>query len=100
MRVNTSNGLERQNRALKYDYLAAYRDTSLSGLVTLLLERFHPDAYRRSVFVIVVINVFLKRARMFWFTCLTRQMLDSLCECKTLLNAFILFCLLYRINTS
>ena len=43
VRINTNNSLERQNRALEYDYLAAYRDTSLLGLVTKLLERFHPD---------------------------------------------------------
>jgi len=53
VRVSTNNGVERQNRVLKYDYLTAYRDTSLSGLITLLLQRFLPDAFRRFVSVIL-----------------------------------------------
>jgi len=47
VRVSTNNGVERQNRALKHDYLSAYRDRTLSGVMTLLVEKFHPDAYRK-----------------------------------------------------
>ena len=32
--------MERQNRTLKYDYLQAYRDTSLSGVMTVMIEKF------------------------------------------------------------
>ena len=39
IRVNTNNGVERQNRTLKYDYLQPYRDTSLSGVMTVLVEK-------------------------------------------------------------
>jgi len=49
VRVMTNNGVERQHRALKYDYLLSYRNSTLSGLVTVLVERFHPDAYRKYV---------------------------------------------------
>jgi len=54
VRVTTNNGLERQHRALKYDYLLKYRNSSLSGLITLLVERFHPDAYRKYVVFVAV----------------------------------------------
>ena len=47
VRVSTNNGIERQNRALKHDYLQAYRDRTLSGLFTVLVEKFHPDAFRK-----------------------------------------------------
>jgi len=47
IRVNTNNGVERQNRTLKYDYLQPYRDTSLSGVMTVLIEKFFPDAFRK-----------------------------------------------------
>jgi len=49
VRVMTNNGVERQNRALKYDYLLSYRNSTLSGLVSVLVERFHPDAYQKYV---------------------------------------------------
>jgi len=45
----TNNGVERQHRALKYDYLLSYRNSTLSGLITVLVERFHPDSYRKYV---------------------------------------------------
>ena len=47
VRVNTNNGIESQNRALKHDYLKSYRDSTLTGLMTVLVEKFHPDAYRK-----------------------------------------------------
>jgi len=47
VRVNTNNGIERQNRALKYDYLLAHRDTTLSGVMTVVVDKFLPDAYRK-----------------------------------------------------
>ena len=47
VRITTNNGVERQNRALKHEYLVAYRDRTLSGLMTVLVERFFPDAFRK-----------------------------------------------------
>ena len=47
VRVTTNNGVERQNRSLKHDYLNAFRDRILSGLLTVLVQNFHPDAYRK-----------------------------------------------------
>jgi len=44
-----NNGVERQNRALKHEYLTSYRDRTLSGLVALLVEKFHHDDYRKYV---------------------------------------------------
>ena len=35
--INTNNGIERQNRSFKYDFLAKQRDTSLSGMLTVLV---------------------------------------------------------------
>jgi len=49
VRVSTNNGIERQNRALKHDYLVSMRDRTLSDLVTVLVEKFHPDAFRKYV---------------------------------------------------
>ena len=47
--VCTNNGVERQNKTLKYDYLTAYRDKSLSGLVNVLVDKFLPAAYYKLV---------------------------------------------------
>ena len=45
--VNTNNGVERKNRDFKYEYLKQYKDKSLSGMLTVLLEQFLPDIYNR-----------------------------------------------------
>lgn len=47
MRVNTNNGLERQNKLFKYTYLKSHRNNSLSGMPTILIEEFLPDNYNR-----------------------------------------------------
>jgi len=56
--VNTNNGVERQNRALKYEYLSAYRDTTITGLMTVLIDKFFPDAYRKYVAILVNLAVY------------------------------------------
>ncbi len=43
--VRTNNGLERQNEALKYEYLVGYKNCSLSEFLTVLVTQFFPDAY-------------------------------------------------------
>ena len=48
--VNTNNGVERKNREFKYDFLKQYKDNTLSGMVTVLVEQFIPDTYSRLRF--------------------------------------------------
>lgn len=45
--INTNNGIERQNESLKYQYLKDRRSNSLAGLITILIEEFLTDKYRR-----------------------------------------------------
>ena len=47
--VNTNNGVERQNKDFKNEYLKDFKDKSLSGMVTVLVERFLPAKYNRWV---------------------------------------------------
>ncbi|KAJ7394834.1 hypothetical protein OS493_000669 [Desmophyllum pertusum] len=47
--INTNNGIERQNESLKYQYLKDRNNNSLSGMITILIEEFLPDKYRKYV---------------------------------------------------
>ena len=47
--VNTTNGVERKNRDFKHEYLKPHKDNSLSGMITVLIEKFGPDTYGRYV---------------------------------------------------
>ena len=47
--VNTNNGVERQNKDFKNEFLNDFKDKSLSGMVTVLVDQFLPDKYRRLV---------------------------------------------------
>ena len=49
--INTNNGVEAQNKALKYKYLPRRRTTTFSGIITLLNEDYFPDCYRKYVFL-------------------------------------------------
>ena len=44
--VRTNNGVERQNKDFKHEYLRDYKDNSLSGMITVLVEHFLPDKYK------------------------------------------------------
>ena len=57
MRVNTNNGVERQNKLLKYSYLKSHKNNSLSVMLTVLIEDFLPDNYSRLVDTISVFKV-------------------------------------------
>ena len=64
--VNTNNGVERQNKDLKHEYLKDYRDNSLSGMITVLVERFLPEKFRRYYtyayfFISIMICKFITR---------------------------------------
>lgn len=43
--VNTNNGVEAQNRLLKYNYLPYSIDKSVYGIATMLVESFIPESY-------------------------------------------------------
>ena len=46
--VDTNNGVERQNKDFKYEYLKQFKDNTLSGMLTVLIEQFLPDKYKRE----------------------------------------------------
>ena len=45
--VNTNNGIETKNRDFKRNFLCKYKDTSLSGMIKVLVEQFCPVHYNR-----------------------------------------------------
>lgn len=45
--INTNNGIEAQNKVLKYDYLAPFKMRSLCTLMDNLIGEFFPDSYRK-----------------------------------------------------
>ena len=47
--VNANNGVECQNKDFKNEFLKDFKDKSLSGMVTVLVDQFLPDKYRRLV---------------------------------------------------
>ena len=47
MVVTTNNGVEAQNRTFKYEYLFEHRTKSMTDLLTVIVEDFLPDSWRR-----------------------------------------------------
>ena len=47
---NTNNGVERQNESFKYSYLQRYKNSSLTGIVTILIGDFFLDRFQRLVY--------------------------------------------------
>ena len=45
--INTNNGLERQNKVLKYDYLAKYNDHSVAGMLLIVHTQYLPNRFKR-----------------------------------------------------
>ena len=45
--VDMNNGLERQNKDFKYEYLKQFKVNTLSDMFTVLKEQFLPDKYKR-----------------------------------------------------
>ena len=45
--VSTNNGVEHQNKDFKYEYLKQFKDNTLGGMFTVLLEQFLPDKWKR-----------------------------------------------------
>ena len=48
--VKTNNGLEAQNKVLKYSYLPHGRNINLSHLADILINSFLPDSYEKYIF--------------------------------------------------
>ena len=46
--VDTNNGVEHQNKDFENEYLKQFKDNSLSGMLTVLIEQFLPDKYKRE----------------------------------------------------
>ena len=49
VRINTNNGIERQNKLFKHSYLKRHKTSSLSGMLAILIEEFQPDNYNRYI---------------------------------------------------
>ena len=49
--VNTTNGVESQNKLLKYSYLPRRKNITISRLATVLYEEFNPDIHHRYLFL-------------------------------------------------
>ena len=45
--VYTNNGLERQNESFKYSYLQWHKNSSIAGMLPILIEEFLLDKYER-----------------------------------------------------
>ena len=45
--VDTNNEGERQNKDFKYEHLKQFKDNTLTGMLTVLIEQFLPDKYKR-----------------------------------------------------
>ena len=45
--VNTNNGVERQNESFKYSYLQQFKNSSTTGMLTILVEEFLADKFER-----------------------------------------------------
>ncbi|XP_065664303.1 uncharacterized protein LOC136086019 isoform X3 [Hydra vulgaris] len=41
--LNTNNGVERQNESFKYSFLQRHKNSSITGMLTVLIEEFFPD---------------------------------------------------------
>ena len=45
--VNTNNGVERKNRDFKHEFLKQFKEKSLSGMLTVLIDQFLSETYNR-----------------------------------------------------
>ena len=48
--VDTNNGTESLNKALKYSYPPKQKSLSLTSIASLLIDRFLPDMYQKYIF--------------------------------------------------
>ena len=57
--VHANNGVERKNKDFKHRYLVQFKDKSLSGMITVLIEQFLPDKEKKFV---DLLNLFVTRS--------------------------------------
>ena len=57
--VHANNGVERKNKDFKHQYLVQFKDKSLSGMITVLIEQFLPDKEKKFV---DFLNLFVTRS--------------------------------------
>ena len=57
--VHANNGVERKNKDFKHQYLVQFKDKSLSGMITVLIEQFLPDKEKKFV---DLLNLFVTRS--------------------------------------
>jgi hypothetical protein len=49
--INTTNGVESQNKLLKYNYLPRKKNLTLSQLVILLYDEFIPESHHKHLYL-------------------------------------------------
>ena len=57
--VHANNRVERKNKDFKHQYLVQFKDKSLSGMITVLIEQFLPDKEKKFV---DLLNLFVTRS--------------------------------------
>ena len=55
--VNTNNGVERKNKDFKHEFLKPYKDNSLSGVVTVLVQQFMPVKGKSKISSYVLLSL-------------------------------------------
>ena len=73
MSVHTNNGVKRKNKDFKHQYLAQFKDKSLSGMITVLIEQFLPDKEKTLVGLLYLFVTSFKITHHHWPT--TKQWL-------------------------
>ena len=69
--INTNNGLERQNKVLKYDFLTKFSDRSISGLLTIVKDHYLPSRYRKYVSKNLTLSKDYRYFKMLTFCCMS-----------------------------
>ena len=68
MSVHTNNGVERKNKDFNHQYLAQFKDKSLSGMITVPTEQFLPDKEKRLVALLYLFVTSFKITHHHWPT--------------------------------
>ena len=55
--VNTNNGVERKNKDFKHEFLKPYKDNSLSGVVTVLVQQLMPVKGKSKISSYVLLSL-------------------------------------------
>ena len=57
--INTNNGVERQNETFKHTYLNKHYSSSLTGMLSILIEEYFPAQYERqkAIFFLLINSI-------------------------------------------